>query len=895
MTDREPPNRCGYTWPEDHDIDHDPDRQSSCYRETTADVDRCIWHADPEKVEEKSIEKLRSARAPPEIRDLNEPVAELLDGALMSNQVLGDGFTFHQTKLRMAKFTEANLQDADFSEADLEGKHIHDRTDFSGADLEGADFSDAIISKTAFLDTTLRYSDLSGTHPTKKYHVDFLSEDARHLPVTGDFENADLTGADVSEADLPRVNLSAAELTDVNLSGASLLQSTLEGAVLHQTSLKDADLRCADFTDASLEECDLSNASLGGGDLSTACFDRNKFSETTMFGADVPEGLTDDEMSGVHLNISDLVRNSRLSRRLKRNLSDTYLKGIDCSDLSLTGANLSGAFLKDAKIGRARDVDFTRASLRNADLTEDDESGFHSIEKSKSDFSGAQLRGADLSGSTLSRAQFHYAQLGEADFSDAVIDGADFTNAFLWDTDFSGANLTGADFTDVQCHLYPKTEFSVDFSGARLGDTSFSGAELPEADFSGIWYYSNQVEDGPDFSDAILHRAEFSEATLVDAIFSGAETTEATFGGAYLNDADLSGADFGWTELAGVPLLGADLSEANLTGADLSDVMAGESVDSEAANFSHATLEDADLSEASLKNANFSGARCSDANFRGANLEMATFDDAVLQEASLTGADCERAGFQEAVLVRTSLEGADLVGANLARAHLFGAVLDGARISSETQLVEEGSIGEMQVAHYLRYDTDSPPDGPEASLAIEMEGLEDMEEDLQIIQLRRARSAYRRLEELARQNGFPTLQSTMFKRRQEMRRKLLKENGDWTRWLFAEVQRWTFVYGESFSRILSISGLVIGLFWILYLTTGTMKQAAGSAVTIDAVNENPLLLITALFHSVSVFFTGTPVLEAAGQPGEFLMVIEAMFGPILLALLVFVLGRRAAR
>jgi hypothetical protein len=48
-------------------------------------------------------------------------------------------------------------------------------------------------------------------------------------------------------------------------------------------------------------------------------------------------------------------------------------------------------------------------------------------------------------------------------------------------------------------------------------------------------------------------------------------------------------------------------------------------------------------------------------------------------------------------------------------------------------------------------------------------------------------------------------------------------------------------------------------------------------------------------NSVFVFFTGNSVLETTSRVGEGFVVIESMIGPILVALLIFVLGRRAAR
>lgn len=203
--------------------------------------------------------------------------------------------------------------------------------------------------------------------------------------------------------------------------------------------------------------------------------------------------------------------------------------------------------------------------------------------------------------------------------------------------------------------------------------------------------------------------------------------------------------------------------------------------------------------------------------------------------------------------------------------------------------------GEVTVAARCRYDTDAPPEGPEASLAMDPEELEAAPGPPRVIQLRRARSAYRRLEELARQNGFPTLQSRMFKRRQEMRRHLLREQDERTRWLFAELQRWLFVYGESFRRVLSVSALAIGLFWLLFTTTGTLETPDGTAVTARAVADDPRLVWETLYHSLSVFFAGGGPLSPTGTLGQVLTISLRTTGPILLALLIFVLGRRAAR
>lgn len=895
MTEGPPVNRCGYAWPEDHRENDDPDRQSCCYREVWNDTDRCIWHADSEVVGEKPVDRLRAARAPAEIRELNAPVTELLDGAELADQTLGDKLPFHGVRLRESNFSGASLEGADFSETNLEGGW-NDQTDFSETRLERAEFSGARIRYVDFSDAVLREVDISETDISERYHADELSNRPVKWHAKVNFEDADLTGIDGSEAMLWRANLSGTDLTDATLTGARICQAYLEDATLLRTALNEADLRCTDFTKASVTHSDFSEASLGGSNLSTTDLEGNTYSHTTLFGAELPEGFSITREHSVYLTIPDLVRKEQLSRRAKQHLSNTYLPDADFSEYSLTGADLSGAFLPRAKIGRAREADFSLTSLRDADLSgpPDSDSRFT---KNGSDFVGSKLNGANLSGVNLSEASLRFATLTDADLSEATLTDADISNAYLKGATFAGARLRDSEFTGASYYPSPSEnpdEYRPDFSSTEIGGADFSETELPEADFKAITQ-GYRADEPPTFAEASLRGADFSEADLTGADLTDVDAVEISFRAAYLNGADFLSGDFSWGDFTEAVLIDADLSGSDLTGANLSQAWVGEAPDEPAADLSEAILEDAGLPDAYLVGVDFTAAHCKDADFKDANLERAIFDDAVLQEGSFISADCERASFRDAVLIRVSMEGADLTGANLAGAYLFGATIDGVRIDSETQFTAAGPVGDPTVSQRIRYDTDAPPDTPEESLAAERSEPEGTTEDLLTVQLRQAASVYRRLEELARQNGYPTLQSAMFKRRQEMRRQFLRQNGERREWLFAEVQRWVFVYGESFSRILSISALVIGLFWLVYLTSGTVKQMDGTSVTVQTIAEHPSVIVTSLFHSVSVFFTGDPLLEATGRVGEFIMVLESMAGPILLALLVFVLGRRAAR
>ena len=250
--DESPADRCGYTWPDDAEsrgrsANENPTRQSCCYRETAPSSDQCVWHADPENGDERTVETLRNARPPPEQREQHSPYRELLDGANLSGLELGAGLSFEGTALRHADFSHATLQNADFTGADLRhadftGTDLREAT-FTGADLRGATLARGTLGQADLTDATLRRADLTGA----------------------DLQRATLTRVSLWDADLSRASLRDADLTSGNLRGA-----TLSDAVLFRATLTDAVLFRAVLLDADLREADLSGANLRGTALSKA-------------------------------------------------------------------------------------------------------------------------------------------------------------------------------------------------------------------------------------------------------------------------------------------------------------------------------------------------------------------------------------------------------------------------------------------------------------------------------------------------------------------------------------------------------------------------------------------------------------------------------------------------
>jgi uncharacterized protein YjbI with pentapeptide repeats len=235
------------------------------------DTDCCAWHAAPGETDHKSIETLRDARVPAEIRGESK-ARESLDGAVLAGMELEDELEFKRALLRYANISKVNLKGADLSKVDLYN------ADLSEAFLQDADLSEAF----------LRDADLSGAD---LYDADLSEADLYDADlINADLYDADLLNADLRRADLSEVFLRGAELSGTLLWGADLSKADLLGADFSEKNLYDvnfleANLRRADLSKADLGHTILTGANFAGAELSNLTVDR----ETTVDRLAEPE------------------------------------------------------------------------------------------------------------------------------------------------------------------------------------------------------------------------------------------------------------------------------------------------------------------------------------------------------------------------------------------------------------------------------------------------------------------------------------------------------------------------------------------------------------------------------------------------------------------------------
>jgi uncharacterized protein YjbI with pentapeptide repeats len=437
---------------------------------------------------------------------------------------------------------------------------------------------------------------------------------------------------------------------------------------------------------------------------------------------------------------------------------------------------------------------------------------------------------------------------------------------------FGGGVEFGAEFGDEADYAFAEFDDEAAFSGAEFGgDTSFADADFGDksffegAEFSDKAFFADVVFGdeaffdkakfggeanfgGAEFGDvAPFHHAEFGDEAFFDnAKFGG----EADFGGAeFGGEADFDGAEFG--------------GEADFGGAEFGD---------------KAFFESAEFEQ--------------EVNFQDLNIDESRFDNADLTDATFNKTSLREVSFESALLSRATLFGSDLRGAKLS-----GAVLGDIRIDDDTK--------------FLGHPSDDRDPSPHTFSAIRSRPTcvydPDYEKDNEHEDEDKAKSVYRALEELGRKHARPRLQARSFVRRQEIQKKDYWDDATaddasleerfiaGLRWSRARVARATLLYGESPWRVIAWSLGIIFSFALLYPLGGWMKPTDGDPITYAQIASNPVEILNSVYYST---LTYTALGFGDFQPvsfGRLLTTVETGLGAVMLALLVFILGRRAAR
>ncbi|EMA34388.1 pentapeptide repeat-containing protein [Haloarcula japonica] len=350
---------------------------------------------------------------------------------------------------------------------------------------------------------------------------------------------------------------------------------------------------------------------------------------------------------------------------------------------------------------------------------------------------------------------------------------------------------------------------------------------------------------------------------------SAEEEPEVVFTDCMLWDADISDVHLHKTDFIRADLRGANLSNATLPMSKM------ERVD----------LKNADLSETVLRYADLTRADLSKADLEGACLENADLINADLTDATTTNADLQEATFWYANLEDAILSGADLRNADLRSARCFQAFFRDTRINSGTQFVNRGGEVFGRCSYELRPDKE----------------LDTFEEHPYFA----AAWTYRKLEDMYESAALPQRVKNAHIRKQEVQRKDHWRTGSYGRWVVATINYHLTEHGENLGRLSKAGIALIILSGLLYPFIGGFRADSSSEVyrlnfvlptsIADLCHAVGTVMHSFYFSMITFTTIGYGDLYPTGTGSKILVAFESLMGGLILAMFVYVLGRRIAR
>ncbi|WP_455448852.1 pentapeptide repeat-containing protein [Natrinema thermotolerans] len=421
----------------------------------------------------------------------------------------------------------------------------------------------------------------------------------------------------------------------------------------------------------------------------------------------------------------------------------------------------------------------------------------------------------------------------------------------------------------------------------------------------GIYLKGTQLSDRLDFGGRTLFNANFVNSDLTNANFQDAQLDLADF-----TEANLRSAKF-------------NSENTNLTGACF------EQADCIDTRFQHAILHNANFNASNMSSAKLQHADAADAVFikselHDAKMICANLRSAELDEAELSQADCGNAILESASLVDADIRGTSLVDADLFDTDLRDAEADhqtnfGTQICRE--FIEDRNSEWNVIKCVTGYSDDICSDrGPVSDTEYENSYHSMKEEymsnikrrhrifaafsrlvtrrpfspsnDRDLENLENAEEIYRNIKQLFRENPVPEKRRQFNIREKEISRKIAYSRGEhtWFRWA---ALRWTMKYGESTKQVLLASLGVILMGAVIYPIWG-IQQSSGELIRYRLSGNFSIgYILEFLFYSLRRFISTSDGDITPLGPNEWIALGQTAFGTLLLAMLVFVLGRRA--
>lgn len=348
-------------------------------------------------------------------------------------------------------------------------------------------------------------------------------------------------------------------------------------------------------------------------------------------------------------------------------------------------------------------------------------------------------------------------------------------------------------------------------------------------------------------------------AYLQGAILNQVHFFNCSFNGARITNAKLPHSDFIECDFAYAYINGVTAQNTSFSGSSFINIRNAGGSTFDNCRFVSADLSNARFSNVKISNSIMTGAEFIDTNLSFSEILSSSIGGADLTEASLSNSDLSESSFVNSDLINAGLEHTNLTRANLQGAVLKGAKLYGA-VFADVQCNRQTDFGDVCYYEETDHDTtadDTPP-------------------------LEKAISVYQALQNVSRENGLSNQARKYYHRRKNVERKRYWQAGGckYLNWGLSRIAHLFTGYGDSPGRVIGTSIGVITVWTGLFLCVGGLTPSPNS-------------LLQVLSFSIATFTTlSYSNLQPTTEEAQLLTSLEALLGTLLMALLVFVLGRR---
>ncbi|MFU1782598.1 pentapeptide repeat-containing protein [Haloarcula japonica] len=451
------------------------------------------------------------------------------------------------------------------------------------------------------------------------------------------------------------------------------------------------------------------------------------------------------------------------------------------------------------------------------------------------------LQGIQAPHSDLSSWILNGANLFEADLHNSNLCRAELRDANLSNANFEGADLSFAHLRQAQ--VVNTNLIGVNATVCSAPETKFIECEL----------------ENTDFTNAYIDNAIFRGSGIKGTVFKSSKMRECDFQSASVRECNFSNSNLSNSNFCGCNLSETDFSHANLSSVDFGNCDATDAifVDIKGLNsdFQDASVPYSDFSDAYLSHAKFENTTAISADFSDAMASHADFSYSSLDEATFRNSQLRDSNFRDATLTQADLENADLRGGSLDGASLVGALLN------DVLLDEESELGEVN---------------------------EDSAKE--------AVNVYRKFIRLLKENSLDYSIPAYRIKEREMKKKELYGNSQYLSGFTYTLLGLTSSYGESPKRVLISSAVTISVFAIIF---SVLEEVGGLGIQmLDTYlpyrfTEAIEIILGGLYYSISSFVGLGPASQSPFV--HFLSVLATLVGTLLIALLIFTLGRVATR